>query len=1137
MHNSSFVKFTFLCLIWLSTACEQQQPKHYINEGKLLFQQGDLETARVQLKNALQLDPKSSEPYYLLALIAEKQHNWGQMLKNLLYTVSNEPTHLEAQLRLGQLYLLGGKYEMAMEQAGKILALADDKRGHLLSAAVNLRQNNSAKAIQQIEHVLHQYPYDADAVALKVAYLNSNEQVTVARELLQQGIEHNPQDPELQLLKINLAINAERFDEAVDGYTVLNKMYPEKKGLRLALVDVLLTAKKQQEAESLLRQLIDEQPEDIALKHKLFNLVSLQNDSRSEKLLNQFIAAMPTESVWYFRLADYYLADEKLPAAERILQQFIDSLGNTDDALTASIKIARIALQQNDRSKMHAMLQHVLEVDNRHSDALLLRAALRIENEDYDGATADLRIVSANRPNSVKPLIKLAQIHGIKAEWAAAESQWRKILQIDADNVQAITQLSQLALKRGNHEQALKLLKQGIERSPNQIALQELWLQLKIKQKDWAAVNASLKSISSIPAATHTAQYWQAIAYEQQGLYQQAILQYQQLLNVLPDNGKALKRLTVLSKQLKQLSELVNYLQNLIQQHGKLPPLVNQLVSVLGIENKGSQAEILLLQAINENPADQTLKFSLLALTEKLNIDESKNYLLNWIQQHPENPVFKLRLANIYLQQESYQQAENILRQISDSHSGKLSFVAEIKLAQSAARQNQADLAFSIMDKLIDKTPWFNPALLQRAVLFVKQQKFQPAIDDLTTALNNNQADLAVLEMLTRVYQEIDATDKLRTTWEKILQFHPGHYAALNYSLRQLIQIQQWNKADKLLNKALIGNENDPKLLVLKVQLAIAKKDWLSAENTIRLLKHSSTSAAMGRLWQAHLANAQGQADKAMELYKAILIDQPNDQAALIAIGQVAEKSNQHKQLIIFLQELLKHHPDIDIVNSTLALSYAVNKNWLASERLLKQMLQKNPQHIKAYQLLSRTYQAQNKLEDAEKLYLKALNDTHHHVQIMNELARFYLQQNQPEKSIAWYQKLLDKYPQHHQAANNLADLLISYQPGQDNIEQALKLVQRFKFSKNSTTLDTYGWINLKAGNISVALDSLTQAVNTTPGDARLRYHLAEAYQQSGDIHSARQEIEKSLSLARQDGEFLDIAAAHALKQKLDNKI
>jgi len=475
MYHFSFLKSfrllkplaVFLTLVLV--ACSAEEPQQYLEQGKVLFEKGDLETARVQFKNALQIDPKLSDAYFNLALIAEQKQDWAGVMGNLLETVAIEPGHLEGQVKLGHIYLLGGEYDKAADQAKIILKSApENPAGRLLLAAVNLRQGNNKEAIQEIEHVLAQQAYFSDAIALKVAYLINQESKAEAYAVLNEGIKHNPDERDLRFLKIRIDIDNKRFDDAVHEYEKLRVLHSEETGLSISQVDFLFSIGRLKEAELILRELIDEQPTEIELRLKLVELIELRDDSEEmEKVLRESILALPFEAVLKFRLVDHYVAKSQFLEAEYVLQEILSLTENNVDGVSAKVKLAQIALLQKNKAKMERWVTDVLDVDANQTDALLLRAGIRLNKNDADGAITDLRIVLGNRPDSEQALILLAQANVLKGEREVAESQWRKVLTINPNNMFAIMPLTNALFKRGEYDKAIQIYKEALNKNPD----------------------------------------------------------------------------------------------------------------------------------------------------------------------------------------------------------------------------------------------------------------------------------------------------------------------------------------------------------------------------------------------------------------------------------------------------------------------------------------------------------------------------------------------------------------------------------------------------------------------------------------------------------------------------------------------
>jgi tetratricopeptide (TPR) repeat protein len=93
----------------------------FIDSGKKLLAQDKPEKARLEFKNAIQVDPKVVESYYQLALLDEKAKSWKAMFANLSKVEQLDEKHHDAVIKLGQLYLLSGELDKALERANKVI--------------------------------------------------------------------------------------------------------------------------------------------------------------------------------------------------------------------------------------------------------------------------------------------------------------------------------------------------------------------------------------------------------------------------------------------------------------------------------------------------------------------------------------------------------------------------------------------------------------------------------------------------------------------------------------------------------------------------------------------------------------------------------------------------------------------------------------------------------------------------------------------------------------------------------------------------------------------------------------------------------------------------------------------------------
>ena len=113
----------------------QKKKDEVFHKGKALYEKGDYVRARLEFKNAVQIDSKFAEGYFMLGMNEMQEKNWKMALSALSKAVDLDPGHLEAQVALGRLFLAANDRAKASEKAELVLSKQADHAGALLLRA------------------------------------------------------------------------------------------------------------------------------------------------------------------------------------------------------------------------------------------------------------------------------------------------------------------------------------------------------------------------------------------------------------------------------------------------------------------------------------------------------------------------------------------------------------------------------------------------------------------------------------------------------------------------------------------------------------------------------------------------------------------------------------------------------------------------------------------------------------------------------------------------------------------------------------------------------------------------------------------------------------------------------------------
>ncbi|MBI5041292.1 MAG: tetratricopeptide repeat protein, partial [Gammaproteobacteria bacterium] len=75
----------------------EERKAKYMERGKAYIAEENWDKARVEIKNVLQIDPKSAEAYYLIGQVEEKQQEWGKAFANYSKAVELDPELIDAR--------------------------------------------------------------------------------------------------------------------------------------------------------------------------------------------------------------------------------------------------------------------------------------------------------------------------------------------------------------------------------------------------------------------------------------------------------------------------------------------------------------------------------------------------------------------------------------------------------------------------------------------------------------------------------------------------------------------------------------------------------------------------------------------------------------------------------------------------------------------------------------------------------------------------------------------------------------------------------------------------------------------------------------------------------------------------------
>lgn len=435
--------FKFLCLILVIgfvAGCggPEQKKMKFFNKGKALYEKGDLVKAKLEFKNAIQIDPKFSDAYYMLGMVELRGGNFQGAFGAFNKAVELNPLHWDSHIQMGRLLLGARQFDKALEKAD--LVLKENPKNEdalLLKGSVFLARKESEKAQQLLEGLIGQGMSRPDVYMLLASAYMQKEEVKKAEGILQKGVEINPKSVMLNLVLSDVYIRSKRMDEAVATIQSVIELEPKNIQYRIALAGIYWESKKEKDAQDVLKNVIalDPKNEEGWLKVAGF-YVSKRKFGDAEQELRAGLKQIEKSFKLRFALSELYLNFNMTDKAIAMLKECLalEKDSANPDIIHTKNDLAKIYLARQELDEAKKYVDEVLKESPKNADAQFTSGNIYLLKGDGIKAVSAFRTVVGERPQFIPGQIRLAEAHALNREPKLALDTLQNALKIDPNS-------------------------------------------------------------------------------------------------------------------------------------------------------------------------------------------------------------------------------------------------------------------------------------------------------------------------------------------------------------------------------------------------------------------------------------------------------------------------------------------------------------------------------------------------------------------------------------------------------------------------------------------------------------------------------------------------------------------------------
>src|SRR5882672_7447030 len=755
----------------------EERAQDYYEQGMQLIAKKDDLGARVQLHSALKFKADRVDVWRALVGVEERLKSGPAVFQDLRRVVELDPNDLDARVKLARIMVAGGAGDAAL----KVIEVVNDSDKpnaslHSLKATILLQTKDPVGAVREAQRALEIDSRNVDATMLVAAKKVADGDADGALKLLNALPANDPQD-ELRISLQKAHVYARKGD-VPQAEALLRKAItqnPKEGGLRAQLIQLYISTKRFDDAERELRAMANSAPTDSKAGMDLVRfLVSVKGAKVGRDELNARIKAGGDVFDYQIALAELDFAEGNLTAAVQSLQGLAGTATAPDRKLLAQTKLAEMYVNKGNTVAAEPIIADILQKDRRNTIGLKLRAAIKIEQGQFDSAIADLREALNDQPKSADLLMLMAAAYERSGKNELAERQYADALKASGLNPSIALRYVAFLQRRGDFTHAEDVLSDVVARNPTNTQLLATLAQVRLSRQNWTGALTTADAVARLGDKSGLADQIRASAFAGQNKTDESVAALEKAHASAPDAVQPVVSLVSNYIRLGKTDKAESLLQEMLKKYPDNAEVLVLMGQTKLAQNKNDDAQKNYKAAIAKQPKEPNGYSALSDLYVRAkDYNSAVEVIQAGLREQPGNLNFRFTSAGLQIlkgdQAGAMTQYESILKDQPNSVLAINNLVS--LLLDGRSDKESLDRAFSLAERLKGSTvPQFQDTY---GWAQFKKGDIKSAVAMLETALEKLPNLAAVHYHLGMSYAAMDQSDKASEQLQKALALEP----------------------------------------------------------------------------------------------------------------------------------------------------------------------------------------------------------------------------------------------------------------------------------------------------------------------------------------------------------------------------
>ncbi len=661
-------------------------------------------------------------------------------------------------------------------------------------AGIELQHHNPEQALSHFKAALNNDPVNHDIWYDKARLEYQLDNFEEAHQSCVRAIRLDADNPSYHELLVVILSNLNDRDALEDHLKYMVKKFPNNLWASLNLVSVYIQKKEIKKAHQLLQLLRKRHPEEISILYYMGDILAASGKLKEAVVMYQKILELkPDHTEVKIQLAKIYLISKDMGLAEKYLASAVEE--DTQDPFVYE-KLAQIYIGHEDTFSAEKIIIKGLQIDKKNIALILEYAGILTKRNKLAKAVAAYEQALVLDNENYRILGNLGELYRLTGKIKEAEDAIRQALVLEPNSPWVRILKIELLHQENKIDKALDEIEKLIRLDPqNRYAYQKkaiILLANKEYQKAYQAVEQALQSEPSLLSLG----ILKASILSQQGKYKESAETFKEVLVLMPRNSAVLTRMGYAQLHISKERALKTIRKSLNEENFDMITLELYLY-LSGIAHE--------MWGITEDSDEFTTYLDIIyqrynqAETGLASLEKNKS---------PHTPYL------VYLR-DLVKGSEKTSLKTQDSvpdHPWLMFYEG-----MSASKNNEAEKAMALFEKIIQTRPDLFWVKIKLAVLYEGIKKYHKAIDYINAYLLKRPDSYWAKIRLAINYDFTKQTAKAEEIYLKILESNANDSLSLNNLawLYLTTDDEQYKKVDtalKLAKKAVRLNANSENL-------------------------------------------------------------------------------------------------------------------------------------------------------------------------------------------------------------------------------------------------------------------------------------------------------------------------------------